>query len=284
MPQPKPLSTAARNHSIFTPIDDSRSLLAQHWGSSSNAEPATSQPAVAIKMENPPRAQSIDVSSMGRPNGVNGATPGPPQPPPVTSQPQRTASTPLIPSIHPPIPPSRTNSMQANPRRPRLQVQIPSEDSGDEKTAGSSPQATAAATMTPIREGHTGVVLPPPSPSAGALLSAGATGPPNPFARPPPPQVNGQYGGRNDLETPISALPSRFVSDQLLPSPSSFYAQWGFGGRDDNMLPSPLAFPTPLAANGPSFRDSEDAAGAAEKKRKGEGENGGTPSEKRLKT
>jgi MADS-box transcription factor len=220
---------------------------------------------------------------MGRPNGVNGATPGPPQPPPVTSQPQRTASTPLIPSIHPPIPPSRTNSMQADPRRPRLKVQIPSEDSGDEKTAGSSPQATAAATMTPIREGHTGVVLPPPSPSAGALLSAGAAGPPNPFARPPPPQVNGQYGGRNDLETPISALPSRFVSDQLLPSPSSFYAEWGFGGRGDNMLPSPLAFPTPLAANGPSFRDGDDAAGA-EKKRKGEGENGSTPPEKRLKT
>ncbi|KAE9967480.1 hypothetical protein EG328_008170 [Venturia inaequalis] len=283
MPQPKPLSNSARNHSIFTPIDDSRSMLAQHWGSSSNAEPATSQPAVVIKVENVPRSQSIDTSSIGRPNGINGAPPGPPHPPPPTSQPQRTASTPLIPSIHPPIPPSRTNSMQADPRRPRLKVQIPSEESGDEKTAGSSPHATATATMTPIREGHTGVVLPPPSPSAGTLLSAGATGPPNPFARPPPPQVNGPFGSRNDLETPISALPSRFVSDQLLPSPSSFYAQWGFGGRDDNMLPSPLAFPTPLIANGPSFRDHEDATSAAEKKRKVETENGNTPPEKRLK-
>jgi MADS-box transcription factor len=56
-----------------------------------------------------------------------------------------------------------------------------------------------------------------------------------------------------DIETPISALPSRFMSDNLLPSPSTFYPEWGFGsGRsaDGNMLPSPLNFQTPVVANG----------------------------------
>lgn len=162
-----------------------------------------------------------------------------------------------------------------------MKVQIPNEDSEDEGvTAGSSPQATAAATRTPIGREHSGVVLPPPSPSAGALLSAGASGPPNPFARPPPPgAVNGNYN-RSDMETPISALPSRFVSDQLLPSPSSFYADWfqsGSATRDNNMLPSPLAFPTPIVMRGPSFGDED------ERKRKLEESGGGTP-EKRIKT
>lgn len=60
------------------------------------------------------------------------------------------------------------------------------------------------------------------------------------------------------METPISALPSRFVSDQLLPSPSSFYPEWGFG-RQDNMLPSPLTFQTPVAANGSSFKEQDEA-------------------------
>lgn len=157
-----------------------------------------------------------------------------------------------------------------------MTVQIPNEDDEEEQgTSTLSDQATAAATRTPIQ--NPGAVLPPPSPSASALLSAGATGPPNPFARPPPPTVNGFNGGssRNDIETPISALPSRFVSDQLLPSPGSFYADW-FSGRDNNMLPSPLAFPTPVATKSSGFGEEE------ERKRKLE-ESSNTP-EKRLKT
>ena len=52
-------------------------------------------------------------------------------------------------------------------------------------------------------------------------------------------------------------------SNGLLPSPSSFYPEWGFG-RDSNMLPSPLTFQTPVDPNGPSFaRDN-----SAERKRK----------------
>ena len=65
-----------------------------------------------------------------------------------------------------------------------------------------------------------------------------------------------------DIETPISALPSRFMSNELLPSPSTFYPEWGFGsGRsaDGNMLPSPLNFQTPVVANGGGWGRSEPA-------------------------
>lgn len=84
------------------------------------------------------------------------------------------------------------------------------------------------------------------------------------------------------METPISALPSRFVSDALLPSPSSFFPEWGFGrtGPDTSMLPSPLPF-TPAVQTGPGFARDEEA----EKKRKNSDEAG--PAEaggKKLKT
>jgi transcription factor RLM1 len=212
------------------------------------------------KTETGPRSQSIDVAAMNRAqvNGVNGHPPPEVhvvQPTNGPSQPQRTASTPVMSSV-PPQPPSRTNSLQTN--RPRLKVQIPNEGSDDEKqTGGSSPHVGPNNAVTPIRAG---AVLPPPSPSAAsALLSAGASGPPNPFARPAPPATNGTFGGnRSDLETPISALPSRFMSEQLLGSPGSF-DYWSFG--KDNTLPSPLAAinfgQTPVAQNGPSFRDDD---------------------------
>lgn len=84
------------------------------------------------------------------------------------------------------------------------------------------------------------------------------------------------------METPISALPSRFVSDALLPSPSSFFPEWGFGrtGPDTSMLPSPLPF-TPAVQTGPGFARDEES----EKKRKTSDEAG--PAEaggKKLKT
>ena len=162
--------------------------------------------------------------------------------------------------------------------RPKLNLQIPSEqsDEGGSATPGASPRGTGEVTETPAKgsteAGHSsGVVLPPPSPSASALLSAGAQGPPNPFARPPIPmnsgsQNNQAFNNNNNIETPISALPSRFVADGLLPSPSSFYPEWGFGrsGGDSNMLPSPLNFQTPVVGNGPSFLRDEDG----ERKRK----------------
>jgi len=166
-------------------------------------------------------------------------------------------------------PPSRSNTSgsKSGAARPRLKVQIPSEASDAESgTGGSSPHQSGGPTdATPARnssESHqsSGIVLPPPSPSASAVLSAGASGPPNPFARPAPPASNSQNTNaysenRNNIDTPISALPSRFVNENLLPSPSSFYPEWGFGrtGPDSALLPSPLTFPTPINPTGPSF-------------------------------
>lgn len=156
-------------------------------------------------------------------------------------------------------PPSRSNSAKlpggpggARPRGPRLTVQIPdggSEGGGSARTAESNSPRNPTETATQVPQRHnsqSSLVLPPPSPSASAILSAGATGPPNPFARPPPQQnVNG--------ETPVSALPSRFLTNELLPSPSSFYPDWNFRGGDSNTLPSPLNFATPVVGSGPSF-------------------------------
>jgi MADS-box transcription factor len=82
------------------------------------------------------------------------------------------------------------------------------------------------------------------------------------------------------METPISALPSRFVENGLLPSPSSFYPEWGFGRGDSNMLPSPLTFQTPVVQNGPSF--ARDDSADRERKRK-TSDDGSESGQKRIK-
>ena len=53
------------------------------------------------------------------------------------------------------------------------------------------------------------------------------------------------------------------MTNEFLPSPSSFYPEWNFGGRDSNTLPSPLNFATPVVGTGPSFlrEDSGDRVG-----------------------
>ena len=253
-------------------------MLGGGWGTGEDVPRSQVQ---VVKMETGVRSQSIDVATMSRLQ-TNGNSPPLPSATQMSSQaPQRTQSTSSMPAI---LPPSRTNSI-AKDVRPRLKVQIPSEHSEDagSQTADSSPRNSSTTGATPARTGtdashSSGVVLPPPSPSANSLLSAGATGPPNPFARPPPPSNNGSYGSRGEMETPISALPSRFVENGLLPSPSSFYPEWGFG-RDSNMLPSPLNFqPTPIAPNGPSFGRDEPA----DRKRKTSDE-GSDSSQKRVK-
>ncbi|KAJ4372101.1 resistance to lethality of mkk1p386 overexpression [Neocucurbitaria cava] len=257
-----------------------RNLCTPHWGSS-NVNPPRSE-GLFIKQEN--RSQSIDVAAMSRlqPNRLSPPQPQPSQVPtqPPQQPPQRTQSTSSMPAIPPP---SRTNSLRMGENKPRLRVQIPSEHSdAGSATADSSPKDSGTTGATPGRStdaSHSsGVVLPPPSPSANSLLSAGATGPPNPFARPPPPSNSNSYGSRNDMETPISALPSRFVENGLLPSPSSFYPEWGFG-RESNMLPSPLTFQTPVAPNGPSFGRDD----SADRKRKTSDGGSDAGSQKRLK-
>ncbi|GAB7364434.1 hypothetical protein MBLNU230_g4975t1 [Neophaeotheca triangularis] len=315
MPQPKPLPAHAKNHSIFTPIDDSRSLLAQHWGSTGNAEPPRSETTIKTENEAGPRPASIDVAAMQRQKNANGAMSSPrqrpPQPPsrPLPKSPQpppRAASV-----TGAPTPPTRAGTNQSDAaKRPRLRVAIPSEHSGDEGgNTGSAPDETSTSQTAATTGGGGGgslfqttnsgpgapahgVVLPPPSPSHGALLSAGAQGPPNPFARPPPPMSTNPHAMNRDspaqqqsqqqsqqqqqqqqhqsqqqpqhaptqqlqnqsqnIETPISALPSRFMSDNLLPSPSTFYPEWGFGrsgGESGVSLPSPMNFQTPVVGN-----------------------------------
>ncbi|KAJ5624204.1 hypothetical protein N7510_000513 [Penicillium lagena] len=258
-PQPRSLSSS-KSRSIFTPIDDRGSVLARHFGSGVPIyEPPQSEE--ILQKIHPPQHEPPE--SRGAPSSVAADTP-------------RTNSISSVSDIRPPM---RTNSGQLASKRPQLKVQIPSEssDHGSATAESSSRDSAGNKTLTPAKGNAdnppSGVVLPPPSPSAGAILSAGAQGPPNPFARPPPPGAASQnnYGGNasnpnnngnstSNIETPISALPSRFVSDALLPSPSSFFPEWGFGrsGPDSNMLPSPLTFPTPAVQSGPGFsRDDE---------------------------
>ncbi|EPS26979.1 hypothetical protein PDE_01919 [Penicillium oxalicum 114-2] len=258
-PQPRPLSKS-QSRSIFTPIDDRGSVLARQFGFYDSPQSQSNQ---LLKPEFPPE-NGHEVKS----------APTIPAP-----EPTRSLSRPTAVDLKPP---SRSNSGPLPSKRPQLKVQIPSEHSDHGSATGESSSRDSAGqkTATPAKDPHpAGVVLPPPSPSAGVILSAGAQGPPNPFARPPPPGSTGQANfagsgtaagngnnGSNNIETPISALPSRFVSDNLLPSPSSFFPEWGFGrsGPDSNLLPSPLTFPTPAIPTGPSFSREDEQ----DKKRK----------------
>lgn len=280
----------AKSRSIYTPIDDSRSLLAQHWGAIGKSSDARD-----VKVEKEYRSQSVDVGAIQpRNRPIEG----------ITSPPKHAKTMPprhSLPSdtTHPPTP-----ANQVGGKRPRLKVQIPSEQSdGGSATAESSPpqESGGTASETPAKAStdashSSGVVLPPPSPSASAILSAGAQGPPNPFARPHPPTHNpngSSYSSNatnNNIDTPMSALPSRFVSDALLPSPSSFYPEWGFGraGDNSNMLPSPLTFQTPVVGNGPSFLREEEGSGGDRKRKSPDAEAAAAQQEitslKRVKT
>ncbi|RAH83769.1 hypothetical protein BO86DRAFT_34211 [Aspergillus japonicus CBS 114.51] len=267
---PHQRSLSSKSRSIFTPIDDRGSVLARHFG----VGPPTCEPGenVHLKAE-APLGNPTDVKPpkpLAGKAGKAGKAPPPPRAATEAPRPQPVADL---------KPPARTNNGQLPPKRPQLKVQIPSENSDRGSATGESSSRDSAGnkTLTPAKANadtsHSGVVLPPPSPSAGAILSAGAQGPPNPFARPAPPpgpaaQNNAAYNNNSNIDTPISALPSRFVSDALLPSPSSFFPEWGFGrsgGPDSNMLPSPLTFPTPAVQTGPGFgREDNDQ----DKKRK----------------
>ena len=69
----------------------------------------------------------------------------------------------------------------------------------------------------------------------------------------------------------MSALPSRFIADNLLPSPNGFYDwdSFGKGGLNSAILPSPLTFPTPGNATSPSFERSGAGLENSGDKRKG---------------
>lgn len=239
--QPRPLAAADPKHSTFTPVEENKSMFRGFLSGSSGPSRHPQQPPMKVE---PNQTSSLDSATTGylRPDNA------PPRPPPVSvSQYEQTQSTTSVPVIQPP----KTNGFQAD-KKPRLQLQIPSDKSeggdGGESPKGSGGTVTAA---TPARGSNSSSMqLPPPSPSANSILSAGATGPPNPFARPPPPQ--NAYGSRPDtLNTPASALPSHFC-EGLLQSPSTTL-NYGWGG---SMLPSPLHFgTTPVTQTGPGFGD-----------------------------
>ncbi|KAI3318537.1 hypothetical protein HD806DRAFT_549159 [Xylariaceae sp. AK1471] len=244
--------------SIFTPIDDNRSILGQHLDSF-HAEPH-------IKEEGGHRSQSVDVGAVSRIKSTNS--------PPVPQRSNTSANFPRARNSVSTIPeggftpPSRSNSMKMDGgARPRLRVQIPDEasDAGSNtgEPATNSPRGTADASAQPARRnGADAPRLPPPSPSATSILSAGATGPPNPFARPPPQNHNTSM----NIDTPVSALPSRFLNNEFLPSPSSFYPDWNFRGDNSNTLPSPLNFATPVAGSGPSFLRDDNGPNTTKRK------------------
>ncbi|KAI2777473.1 hypothetical protein F4815DRAFT_288874 [Daldinia loculata] len=249
-----------KQHSIFTPIDENRSILSQHMASF-NAEPRTK--------DDGNRSQSVDVGAVSR--SKSDSSPPLPQRSSTSNLSHSRNSIPTIPETTF-TPPSRSNSLKVGGgARPRLKVQIPEEQSDNGSTAGgdtaTSPRTTIDTTTQVTRrngiEGPgTGVVLPPPSPSASAMLSAGATGPPNPFARPHPQTQNNSM----NIDTPVSALPSRFLNNEFLPSPSSFYPEWNFRGTDSNTLPSPLNFATPVVGSGPSFLRDDTGPSAMKRK------------------
>ncbi|KAH8773967.1 MADS-box MEF2 type transcription factor [Hyaloscypha finlandica] len=281
---------SVKSRSIFTPIDESRSILSQHWASStSNTEQPRSEPAPTSDN----RSQSVDTPAVNR---------GKTSPPPVRSNTHKIRNVSVSSAADGFTPPSRTNSASVGGKRPVLKVQIPDEPSdGGSATADSeaSPRSGTNATSSNRRpngrqnsDSHSsGMVLPPPSPSASALLSAGASGPPNPFARPHPVSQTSQTNSNSGtmIDTPVSALPSRFMNNEFLPSPSSFYPDWNFRSNDSNTLPSPLNFATPVVGTGPSFlredSGSREGNGRGEKRKtpEGEGSEGEGGDQKRAK-
>ncbi|CAK7269534.1 resistance to lethality of mkk1p386 overexpression [Sporothrix epigloea] len=285
-----------KQYSIFTPIDENRSILSQHLAafrsgpskpdrsSSSvpNSKPMADCGSGSIDNDTNNAIQSVDTSGtksssvpLSPPNvkaadGATGQLP-PPESRAFVSSISETNFT----------PPSRQSSLRpGGPLRPRLRVEIPpdelKEDNSGSGTGGStsSPRNTSDVGVAGTRrsgETHTSIVLPPPSPSASTILSAGASGPPNPFARP----ISHQNNNGMLIDTPGSALPSRFMNNELLPSPSIFYPEWAFGrGSDSATLPSPLNFATPVVGTGPSFSREDHSSS----KRKSPETSAGAPS------
>lgn len=193
-----------------------------------------------------------------------------------TTQPPRATTTTSAPTDFPTPKRSDTNGSKSGSSRPKLNLQIPSESEENESGSGSPRGASDGRSANPDR-GHNGIVLPPPSPSASALLSAGVSGPPNPFARPPPPtsqQNTNAYtenrNGNNNHDTPVSALPSRYMEQSLIASPGGLFSDWDNWGRNglgSAVLPSPLTFPTPSGERPPNFFGKSEGPGNDEKRK-----------------
>lgn len=227
-----------KSRSVFTPIDDNTSILAHDFGLIERS-PGRS-------VSNKPASHNSELSSETSARSAS-----------TSAIPQRTQSLPVPPPNF--VPPSTGQPSQVSTqpscevKRPKLKVQIPGESpasvaSADEKD-DEEPQGQNLVNTGVGRGVKNPVVLPPPSSdtnsNANNSPSAGAQGPPNPFAKLPPltpgattggppstttaPNSNSQNGGNNNVETPLAVLPSRFISDALLPSPSTLYPELNFG-------------------------------------------------------
>ncbi|CAK7268515.1 resistance to lethality of mkk1p386 overexpression [Sporothrix epigloea] len=286
-----------KQYSIFTPIDENRSILSQHLaafrsGPSRTERPLSSGPSSKPMAE--PNSSSHDNNTDIAPQtvGVENAVPRSSVSPSSSNMNAVDNATAQIPTLETRAsassaceanftPPSRQSSLRpGGPLRPRLRVEIPPDEAKEDKSAsgtgGSTSSPRTSSDVGPMAtrrsaDAHTGIVLPPPSPSASTILSAGASGPPNPFARP----ISHQNNNGMLIDTPGSALPSRFMNNELLPSPSIFYPEWAFGrGSDSATLPSPLNFATPVVGTGPSFLREDHSTN----KRKSPDSSAGAPS------
>lgn len=306
MLQPRPLGPqGSSTHSIFTPIDDSRSLLAQHWGGSSalsgghdEGRSWSTDRSPQPHYKSPPRSNNIDPR-------ITEASTSKPGPAPATRSRSRSPS-----NAREGQKMTRSNTMQSDRSKPRLKLKVqipgePGEASVEVSAVDSTAMSAGLASAGPSQQ--KGVVLPPPSPSArNPLLSAGATGPNNPFAwaKPSIPAssgnnnnnsnsggngngANSQGASRDIMETPLSALPSRVMDpngqNQMLPSPSELWSIWGAPRpNNDNMMPSPIQFNnTPVLQSVPNFRE---LAPSDDRKRRADGEAAQAGLEKRIKT
>jgi len=293
--QTKNMHGSNRPNSIFTPIEDSRSLLAQHWVQPASPDSTTVEFPHRLEIARP---QSVDAVSSKREESML------PKPSPNKVKPLPKKARLANPDLNRPnsnATPHRTKKQvtivesrnvtesDSEAKRPRLKVHIPHEGGSDAEASASESSLDAAARPAGTRTTATtktgkSVVLPPPSPSNNALLSAGATGPGNPFARPAPPSHSHSANNTSmsrDIETPLSALPSRVMEGNMLPSPSDI---WGsmFSSRmgSDGTVPSPLNFqPTPIATSGGSFAHEETSS---ERKRRADYDL--VSSEKRIRT
>ncbi|KAK0888737.1 resistance to lethality of mkk1p386 overexpression, partial [Friedmanniomyces endolithicus] len=218
IPQPRPLP-ANKAQSIFTPIDDTRSMLAQHWGATSNIDASKIDP--AIKLEGGPRSASVDIAAIHREKQNAGRLNGAPSRPPPNRMmrspqpPQRASSTTSMPAA-----PTRSNTAQTDAKRPRLKVHIPSEQSGDE---GGTESALDDATTRPSRIAAPIAERRSPPISRRArphqpLRPAPTTH--EPFAGRPPAMLQTQYyspptPGNDEMDSPTDSLSSLSLEAKL---------------------------------------------------------------------
>jgi MADS-box transcription factor len=137
---------SVKHSSIFTPIDESRSILSQHWASSTSNAESRSDTATSNN-----RSQSVDNGAVSRAIKQSDS----PAPRSQTHNKRNTSMSSAPEGFHPP---SRTNSASlGGAKRPALSLQIPLEDASDAGSA-TADSASSPRAATPPNAHH-----PPPT-------------------------------------------------------------------------------------------------------------------------